>query len=233
MSARTASTPGIGIRTILVHAGRDHGHIRTVVGFFRSFVIFGALVTIGRRQWGVRLFVAVWPPLEVIELVSGLYRPEAPRLRWTARPQWHVTLQFLGDVAEPEGVAEVGEALDGLSGTGSAHAVVGPSTAWFPGHKVLQVPVAGLEDLARRVQRAISSVGQVLPPARGTEPPFRGHLTVARVRPKGRIGTELARQLEGSLISAEWDVESVSLVASRLRSAGPVYSDVKTVALDY
>ena len=49
----------------------------------------------------VRLFVAVWPPESVVEMLLGLDRPEGPELRWTTEPQWHVTLRFLGEVETP------------------------------------------------------------------------------------------------------------------------------------
>ena len=44
-----------------------------------------------------RLFVAVWPPDDVLDLLAGL-----PGRRWLesggrAAAQWHVTLRFLGD----------------------------------------------------------------------------------------------------------------------------------------
>ena len=54
----------------------------------------------------VRLFVAVWPPESVVEMLLGLDRPEGPDLRWTTEPQWHVTLRFLGDVDDPGPVTE-------------------------------------------------------------------------------------------------------------------------------
>lgn len=164
-----------------------------------------------------------------MDLISGLPRPEVPGLRWSLQPQWHVTLRFLGEVEHADGLDE---ALGQLSGSGVARAVLGPSTAWFPGRRVLQVPVDGLDDLARLVNQAIAHVVDWRSAPVEPEAVFRGHLTLARVRGRSRIDREHARQVEGVPIRAEWDVRDVSLVASTLRSDGARYSDVATVGLE-
>jgi 2'-5' RNA ligase len=176
----------------------------------------------------MRLFVAVWPPDEVIESISGLDRPPLRELRWTTRPQWHVTLRFLGEVDE---VGLVSDALRVLTGSGVAHAVLGPSTAWFPGRRVLQVPVSGLEGLSDRVERALTGVDLGTVASVGAEPPFRGHLTIARVRGRGRVDSGHAVRLAGMPVRAEWTVTSLSLVSSALTADGPVYSEVSKVEL--
>jgi RNA 2',3'-cyclic 3'-phosphodiesterase len=184
-------------------------------------------------QCGVRLFVAVWPPEDVIDLVGALSRPEEDRVRWTTPDQWHVTLRFLGEVSEVERVADALNGPRGLGGTGVAHAVLGPVSAWFPGKRVLQVPVSGLEALAKRVALALEPVTDVLPKARENEtgPYFRGHLTLARVRGQERLSSGVASQLSGAPIAAEWQVDSISLVASRTLPSGSSYTDVAAVDL--
>ncbi|HMH90318.1 MAG TPA: RNA 2',3'-cyclic phosphodiesterase, partial [Streptosporangiaceae bacterium] len=53
----------------------------------------------------MRLFVAIVPPPAVLaELAQWLIPLQAaagPGLRWTGRDSWHITLAFLGEVAEP------------------------------------------------------------------------------------------------------------------------------------
>jgi 2'-5' RNA ligase len=181
----------------------------------------------------VRLFVAAWPPEDVIDLVAGLPRPELAVLRWRTRAQWHVTLRFLGEVKDVD-VDAVAEALRDVSGTGPAVASLGPATAWFPGRRVLQVPVGGLDALARRVEQAISRVGHLIPRSRETareaareaDAVFRGHLTIARVRGRGRLPSAAADQLSGISLDAEWQVDAISLVASRTGAGGSSYSDI-------
>ena len=167
-----------------------------------------------------RLFVAVWPPDEVLDLIAGLPRPEVEGLRWTTRDQWHVTLRFFGSIElEPAAVA-----LRSVAASASATtAVVGPATGRF-GKRVLHVPVSGLEAVASVVVRATKEVGK--PP----EPrPFSGHLTLARARDRRR-GVDL-RPLVRTPIAAEWPVTEVCLVESHLNPKGANYQVVETVVL--
>jgi RNA 2',3'-cyclic 3'-phosphodiesterase len=153
-----------------------------------------------------RLFVAVWPPAEVLDAVAGLERPEAPGVRWTPRPQWHVTLRFLGE-ADLDRLPP----LDATAGT----ADVGPKVARL-GRGVLCLPVTGLDELAAAVIEATRDVGR--PPE---DRPFRGHITLARLRdrarpPKGVVGTPF---------QATFPVTEVTLVASQL-GGGPARYEV-------
>ena len=72
----------------------------------------------------MRLFVAVWPPPEVLDLVAEIDRPALAGVRWTTRDQWHVTLRFLGRMdgieAAAARLAEAAAAVRGGRGVGSA-----------------------------------------------------------------------------------------------------------------
>ena len=87
-----------------------------------------------------RLFVAVWPPGDVLSLIAGLPRPDVEGLRWTSREQWHVTLRFFGSV-ELEDAAGALRSMTAPATTAS----LGPETGRF-GKRVLHVPVDGLEE---------------------------------------------------------------------------------------
>lgn len=122
----------------------------------------------------MRLFVAVRPPAEVVDALRALPRPPRRGLRWTSPSQWHVTLRFLGEVDDPAGVASAVATVPHRTRAGRPVAQLGSETAWFAGRRVLQVPVAGLDDLAAGVAGATASFG----PEGG--PAFTGHLTLAR-----------------------------------------------------
>ena len=165
-----------------------------------------------------RLFVAVWPPDDVLDLIAGLPRPEVDGLRWTTRDQWHVTLRFFGSAE----IEEASTALEAVSASATT-AVLGQETGRF-GKRVLHVPVAGLDAVAEAVVHATERVGK--PP----EPrPFSGHLTLARARDRRR-GVDL-RALAGRPVRAEWPVSEVCLVESHLSSKGANYEVVQTVSL--
>ena len=173
----------------------------------------------------MRLFIAVDPPEEVLDLVEALPRPQLKSLRWTTRDQWHVTLRFLGDVADPAPVAaslrRVPAALQ-ASGSGPFEAVLGPTVAWFTGRRILQIPVKGMELLARSVSSHTAEFGE--PP---DAKPFSGHLTLARVRDRARGPVNLA----GIPIGATWMVNDMVLFSSSLGSGGARYSVLERVPL--
>ncbi|MGH9016242.1 MAG: RNA 2',3'-cyclic phosphodiesterase [Acidimicrobiales bacterium] len=174
----------------------------------------------------MRLFVAVALPPDVVELVADLPRPELASLRWTTPDQWHVTLRFLGEVDDPGAVAgalaEVPALLEPSIPDGDVEAVMGTATAWFRGRRILHLPVAGLDGLARAVATA------TLPWGDGTdEPPFAGHLTLARVR---RDATGPAN-LAGTPLSAEWAVGDFLLMSSTLGTGGSRYGVLSRIPL--
>jgi 2'-5' RNA ligase len=167
----------------------------------------------------VRLFVAVHPPPEVLDALAALPRTERPGVRWTTREQWHVTLRFLGEVDDHAPVAEAVAAA--VAPLAPVDAVAGPEvTTLGPG--VVCVPVAGLDDVAAAVVRATAGVGQ--PPG---DRPFRGHLTLARVR----RGSGNPRRLAGAPFSATWRTTSVEVVRSRLHPAGARYDVLASAPL--
>lgn len=169
----------------------------------------------------MRLFVAVWPSPEVREVLARLPCPDHPAVRWAPTDQLHVTLRFLGEVAD-DAVAAVGDALTAVALRRAPRRVeLGPSTARL-GQGVLMVPVTGLEDLGRAVTEATASFGTP-PPDR----PFVGHVTLAR----GRHRRPIPMHLAGQRVEASWTVGQLTLVHSRLGSGGARYEVVTTTRL--
>lgn len=157
-----------------------------------------------------RLFVAVWPPPEVAELLRSLPRKNARGVRFVPPENWHVTLRFLGD-AEPDTVMH---ALDHVV-LRPTRAALGPAVDVL-GQRNLVVPVGGLDSLAEEVRRTTDGLGDAKTPPR-----FRGHLTLARTKKGARMPPAL-----GSLVSAEWPVTEIALVLSRLEPDGARYETV-------
>lgn len=146
-----------------------------------------------------RLFIAVWPPQELVARLDALARPEEPGVQWEPQGLAHVTLRFLGS-ADP---ALVSDAL-AAAPLPAATAELGPAVSRL-GRSVLCVPVAGLDDLAAAVVAATVHLGEP-PPARR----FAGHVTLARLRHRGACG------LAGHRISERFAVDEVALVRSHL-----------------
>lgn len=166
-----------------------------------------------------RLFVAVWPPDDVLDRIAALDRPSVAGLRWTTKDQWHVTLRFLGQVPE---VAPVVEALAGLD-LPAPDAVLGPAVDRF-GRRVLHIPVAGLDAIAAGVVEATAAVGR--PPE---DRPFHGHITLGRVAERARVDL---RPLTGTVVDGGWRVDAICLVESLLSPKGARYQVVERFPLE-
>ncbi len=168
----------------------------------------------------VRLFVAAWPDDVARERLAALQLGRQKNLRLVGPSRWHVTLRFLGDVAE-ERLGPLGDALvaGAAAQTGPVVCRLGPVTGWFAPVRVLQIPATGLDELAGAVRSA--TVPLVAELASG-EPPFNGHLTLARA--KGRLGASAQAELAGIPFEAAFPVAHVDLVASAPSPRGHVYS---------
>jgi len=169
----------------------------------------------------VRLFVAVWPPPEVVSILEGLARADHPTVRWTTRDQWHVTLRFFGAVPEDE-LEELTEAVgEAAAGSPRRRVELGPLTIRL-GRRALAVPVAGLDDLAAAVVAATGAIG-----ADDEARPFRSHLTLAR----SRGGKPLPRDLAGQPVRATWVADEITLVRSHLGPGGARYETLTVAPL--
>jgi 2'-5' RNA ligase len=159
-----------------------------------------------------RLFVAVWPPEDVVEELMRLRRKDQRGVRFVRPESWHVTLRYLGD-------APLGRVIDALDATRlvPARAVLGPAVDVLA-ERALIVPVAGLEAVAEAVVRHTRHLGE--PPPRRR---FYGHLTLARVKPRVPMPSTL-----GALVGASFDVEEIALVRSRLDPQGARYETLQT-----
>lgn len=164
----------------------------------------------------MRLFVAIFPPDEVRadlrrRLASALRRDRArdrPRspVRLTSADRWHITLAFLGEVAE-ERVADVSRALD------SALPPPGKITLRLAGggHFQQRALWAGVQGDAPALGDLHDRLAEVL----GLEPgPLTPHLTVAYARDNAVL-----HALDGYAGPA-WTVEEIVLVHSRHAEGG-------------
>jgi 2'-5' RNA ligase len=158
-----------------------------------------------------RLFIAVWPPEEVVAELTSLRRKDQRGVRFVGPEDWHITLRFFGE-ADPH---EVIDALAGIK-LPPARAHLGPAVDVIS-DRALVIPVAGLDDLAETAKQHTIKIGQ---PDRRR---FVGHLTVARVKPRFPMPSTL-----GALVSAQFEVVEIALVQSRLHSRGARYETIET-----
>jgi 2'-5' RNA ligase len=164
----------------------------------------------------MRLFVAAEPSPEAVSALRR--RVEAlgavPGARWVPAERWHLTLAFLGEVAEQREPA-VAAALSAvtaaplrlrLAGAGTFPPRGRPSVLWVG----LGGDVPALEGLARAVRRAVRGAG-----VRLERRPYRPHLTVARFRGQAADGAAAVSAL-ADLDGPDFVVDRFALVRSRL-----------------
>jgi 2'-5' RNA ligase len=160
-----------------------------------------------------RAFVAIRPPDGVLDAiaarVAGLDFGEARR---APREQWHLTLQFLGDAADPDAVVA---ALAGLTTTVGALrlSTIGP----LGNPKRSSICACFLceggewmRGLAAEVNARLAPIGY-----EAEDRPFLPHLTIARFkRPTNQAALVAAAGPEP--IGSAWTVDEVVVYESRL-----------------
>jgi 2'-5' RNA ligase len=154
-------------------------------------------------------------------------RPGGDAVRWVRQENLHVTLRFLGDV-EPARVASLGAQVRAQTAALAPFALrLGALASFPPGRHprvvVLELaPEAPLAVLAEAVERGVVAAG-CAPETR----PFRGHLTLGRVRER-----ETPPSLTSLTVPAvAFDVTESVLFASELHPSGSRYTPLERVRL--
>jgi len=179
----------------------------------------------------VRLFVALTPPPDVQQAVWEAFAPLRARsypVKWVSPDGIHITLKFLGEVAEARQPELVGALAKAVAGARTVTMVVSGAGA-FPDPQRPRVLWAGvapdpaIELLADRVERVFAPLGF---PTEARA--FRPHLTLGRVarhaHPRDFAG--MAGTLEGLPVEASAVVDGVELMNSVLRPGGAGYERV-------
>ncbi len=184
----------------------------------------------------MRLFLAINLPrhvrLEIVAATSAL-RESAPELSWVTEPRLHLTLKFLGDVAEDR-VADISAVVSTAAGRHRELLVALGGIGAFPNFRRARVVWMGvandprLELLHHDIELACESLGFEVEGR-----PFRPHLTLARVKhplSEDRLRT-LSRLAKRVDYRDDCIVRSVDLMSSELSPSGPTYRTLVSAAL--
>lgn len=171
----------------------------------------------------MRLFVALTPPGEILDEVEEAVSPHRgrhPGLRWVHSENRHVTLSFLGEVADEQ----LPHLYGGLDRAAAAH---GPLRLSFAGAgafpratrgRVLWVGLVGegVSELAASVATAARGAGVELERRK-----FSAHLTLARARQPGDLSplVDALAPYQGTT----WRADAFHLIRSHLGRPGPRY----------
>jgi 2'-5' RNA ligase len=173
------------------------------------------------------------PPAGVLAALEEVLAPvraaAPPRLMWSRRSQWHLTVQFLGVVDDIDALVravgaaaqETGVFSAGLGRVGAFPSVDRASVVWVG----LDEGIDGIAGLAERVGVASAPLGYVADPR-----PYTAHLTVARARRPCPVGSLVASIGDGPF-GRTWDVRELVLFESETRPTGAVHREVAVLAL--
>jgi 2'-5' RNA ligase len=156
-----------------------------------------------------RAFVAVVPPPSArawAESAKNSAAALAPDLRWTRVDQRHVTLVFLGPVADPAPVAQF--VADSVRRREPFTLSLGGGGA-FPNPSRASVLWLGVQ----QGNNALSALAVSLSSLTNDERPFRAHLTLARVR-QPRDLRQVVAAVDACGASEPWTVDEVVLFDS-------------------
>jgi len=177
---------------------------------------------------GEQLTAAVTTALDAWRSGPGGRMP----LKWTRPETWHMTLQFLGDWPLDR-VAALQTALEAARDQ-SAFTLTPGGIGGFPylhSPRVLFLHMGDGGASAQLAGRLRAIVGETWGPGPLDNKPFRGHVTLARIKARlSRSEVNLLQELTLGDLPPVF-VEGFSLVASELRREGPRYSTVASFAL--
>lgn len=179
----------------------------------------------------MRCFVAVETTPEVRRELGQLQRElaaEASGVRWVRPEQMHLTLVFLGEVAD--GFADA--VRQPLAVACSSHRVFEAQPGGigaFPVPRRARVIWVGLKRGGDELVRLQHSVAAALGPLgfRPEERPFSPHLTLGRFRVPVDLSGATAREFTAST----FPVRRIVLIRSELRPDGPRYTGMADVPL--
>lgn len=192
----------------------------------------------------MRLFVAVYPSEEALDHLArevsrlrlGMAADSGTNVRLTARPLWHVTLAFLGEVPDDRAPAAESAVRAGVArwrAAGEDPPALRLAGGGRFGRRRFTVLWVGLRGDVDRLQALGTAVRRELRRGRITvDPkPLRPHLTFARPGdrlPEQELSADLAR-LEGYQ-GPEWTVREVCLIRSH-PGPRPVHEPLARVPL--
>lgn len=176
----------------------------------------------------MRLFVAVDVEphvLERVEHICAAQRALAPDARWVRPEQLHLTLEFLGEVAE-ERLPELRERLDAVAARQREFSVAVRSAGGFPRAARPRVLWLGVDGETAALEALQAAVHAALSPfiAERDDREYRAHLTLARA--VDRRGDVALGRCAAALQAADCgtsQIREVVLYQSRLSPRGATY----------
>jgi 2'-5' RNA ligase len=182
-----------------------------------------------KKPNSIRTFIAIELPLYIIAEIADLQiklMQSGLKVRWVKPENVHLTLKFLGDIPA-SAVEPVGQAMARSTAHHSPFRLSLGTLGCFP-HlrrpRVIWLGVAGQTDglcrLHQKLENSLMKLG-----FKKDSRPFKGHLTLARVKKKPLRPTLAdVLSIQPSPSPLKFDVQTIALFQSRLKPTGAVYT---------
>jgi len=190
-----------------------------------------------RNEASIRSFVAIDISGEIrdnLKKIAAELKPKVNDIKWGRVDGIHLTLKFLGNVAQSM-IPSLRGVMEEAAHTARPFKIGVKGLGAFPNPRNARVIWAGLEEptgalgeLARRIEKGMEPLG-FAPEKR----PFHPHLTIGRARKGGRPGKELVGLIEHHHTRefGFFTANELILFKSDLKPGGAVYTKMETVGL--
>jgi len=184
----------------------------------------------------MRAFLALEMSHEIrqnLARVQSDLRSGVKGVRWVEPQSLHLTLKFLGDVADSF-ADQAGPALAACAAAAPASKLTCQGVGAFPDARSPRVVWVGLSEeppmlaaLHGALDRAAASFGVAR-----EDKPFRAHVTIGRVKePRPAPGAAAALAAKADFVAGQMEAREIVLMKSELRPSGPVYTPLARFAL--
>jgi len=178
----------------------------------------------------MRTFMAVEVPENVRRKIDNFLKEKATKnlpIKWVRFDNLHITLQFLGEIDESKKkeiaavIAEIARKFTPfqvkLEGIGCFPNPRNPRVLWIGAKEGAEK----LCEIAQNLETTLSRFGIK------EEKRFHPHLTIGRIKTSCKVDNILEKNIE----TEPFQVNSITLFKSTLRSEGPIYEALENFAL--
>jgi RNA 2',3'-cyclic 3'-phosphodiesterase len=184
-----------------------------------------------------RAFVAIKLPDEISAFIHKIQeglRSYGLKARWIRPENIHLTLKFLGDINN-EDIKKAGDVIIRAAGENPSMSLGAKGIGVFPGVKrprVIWTGISGQKKELTDLQKTLDGKFEIIGFPKEKRP-FKGHLTIARVKGKIDSGRLVDAMKEfGGFESKTFMADEVFLFKSELKPSGAVYSKLMSAALN-
>lgn len=182
----------------------------------------------------MRTFIAIELPDAVNDALAALQdelRAVRADVSWTKRENFHLTLKFLGEVAEQQ-IDEVKQACAEAASTSPPFSLKLEGVGLLPPRQprviylALQGQTAELQSLQQAVEKRMAALG-FEQEARA----FKPHITLGRIKSPSHLRDLVALGAKTQFATEAFSVQEIVLIRSELHPAGARYSPLRHAPL--